>query len=471
MSHTVRRLALTLAGVAVLVVGSALLYQLGMARLEGRPRGFWDSLEWSAETLTTTGYGADAHWGHPAMVLFVVGVQFAGVFLVFLIVPLFLIPFLESRFEVRLPQEVKGDLARHVVVYRYGPAVETLLGELAAVGVPALVLEEDDAVARRLYEAGARVVHRPLDDAALRAARLRDARALIANGRDDANAALILAARQSGFAGPILALVEEPFHRRPMMLAGASSVFTPRHILGAALAARASARISPRVAGAQQLGRQLEVAEVRIEPHSPLAGRSLAEAGIGARTGATVIGQWLGGELHALPEPAARIQPESVLVVVGSPESIERAAELARGAVALRRRGPFLVGGYGEVGRKVVELLLAVGEEVKVIDRNAAQGVDLVGNVIDPGTLEAAGAADAQAVILALDADSTTLFATVILKDSCPACRSSRGSTRPRTSTASIAPAPTSRSRSARCRARCWPASSSARRRWRSTRT
>ncbi len=39
-----------------------------MAYLEGTPRGFWESLEWSAETLTTTGYGADSHWRHPAMV-------------------------------------------------------------------------------------------------------------------------------------------------------------------------------------------------------------------------------------------------------------------------------------------------------------------------------------------------------------------------------------------------------------------
>ena len=421
MDHPRRRLALTLGGIALFVIGSALVYMAGMARLEGRPRGFWDSLEWAAETLTTTGYGADAHWRHPAMVLFVVGVQFAGVFLVFLIVPLFLIPFLEARFEVRLPQEVEAELAGHVVIYRYGPAVETLLGELAAARVPTLLLEEDDGAARRLFEAGQRVLHRPLSDAALRAAGLGAARALIANGSDDANAALILAARQTGFQGPILALVEEPFHRRPMMLAGASAVFTPRHILGAALAARASARINPRLAGTQRLGRKLELAEVRIEPASPLAGKTLAEAGIGARTGATVVGQWLGGELRALPDAAARLQPESVLIVAGGAASVARVSELARGEEAPARRGPFVVGGYGEVGRKVVELLLAVGEEVKVIDRRPAPGVDLVGNVIDPGILEAAGAAAAQAVILALDTDSATLFATVILKDSVPA--------------------------------------------------
>src|SRR5947209_4705779 len=98
------RLLLLLLGLVLLVVVSALLYMWGMAALEGKPRGFWDSLEWASETLSTTGYGADSHWNHPLMVLLVILVQFVGVFLVFLIFPIFLIPFLEERFETRLPQ-------------------------------------------------------------------------------------------------------------------------------------------------------------------------------------------------------------------------------------------------------------------------------------------------------------------------------------------------------------------------------
>jgi Trk K+ transport system NAD-binding subunit len=420
MRRSRRRLVLLILGLFLTLLASALLYQWGMAGLEGRPRTFWQSLEWASETLSTTGYGADARWSHPAMVLLVVIVQFLGVFLVFLIFPIYFIPFLEERFEIRLPQEADKDLSDHAVVYRYGPGVETLLQELAAAGVPTLVLEEDEPQARRLFESGVKVLHRSLAAGALAAARLVSARALIANGTDDENAALSLSARQLGFRGPILALVEEPFHRRPMMLAGATAVFTPRHILGAALAARASVRINPQVGGVQQLGRNLKVAEIRVHPQSPLAGHTLDETAIGARTGATVIGQWIGGEL-AVPDGAGlRLAPDGILVVVGSQESVDRLNDLAGGTVAVRREGPFVVGGGGEVGRKVAELLKVVGEEVWLIDRQPGPEVDQVGDVLDVKTLESAGVKNAQAVILALDTDSATLFATVILKDLAP---------------------------------------------------
>ncbi|HXO29509.1 MAG TPA: NAD-binding protein [Thermoanaerobaculia bacterium] len=438
MSRSRRRLLLLLAAVPVLVLLLALLYQAGMAALEGQRRGFWDSVLWAASTLTTTGYGLDHQWRHPAMVVYVTVVQFLGLFMVYLIFPIFFIPFLEERFEVRLPQESPRDMAHHVVIYRHGPAVETLISELNAARVPMLVLEPDEAVARRLHEGGLHVVHRGQVDGALAAARLDRARALIVNGSDDENAAAILEARQLGYAGPLLALVEDPYHRRPMMLAGATAAFTPRHILGAALAARASARISPRLAGVQQLGRNLLVAEVKVTEHSPLAGMTLEEAGIGARTGATVIGQWRGGELTVPTGGDWRLEPGGILIAVGSHDSIEKLGELAGAGDVLRRRhGHFVVGGYGEVGRKVVELLRTVGEEVRVIERqppSAAgapgapgadhpdnpEGVDVAGNVLELQVLEAAGVRDAQAVVLALDTDSATLFATVILKDLAP---------------------------------------------------
>ena len=249
MSRSRRRLLLLLAAVPVLVVLLALLYQAGMAALEGQSRGFWTSVEWAASTLTTTGYGADHHGRHPVMVVYVTVVQFLGLFMVYLIFPIFFIPFLEERFELRLPQAAPRELAHHAVIYRYGPAVETLIAELTAARVPTLVVEPDEATARRLHERGVSVLHRGLADGALAAARLDQARALIVNGSDDENAAAILTARQLGFGGPLLALVEEPFHRRPMGRSPAPRPCSPRGTSSAPRwrrgPRRASARASP----------------------------------------------------------------------------------------------------------------------------------------------------------------------------------------------------------------------------------
>ncbi len=417
MTRSQTRLLGLMLALPLLVLFSALLYMQGMARLEGSPRDLWSAIEFTAETLTTTGYGADASWSHPLMVVFVVTLQFIGVFFVFLIFPIYLVPFLEERFEERLPRKARPDLRNHVIVYRYGPAVEMLLDQLARQSMPILVVETDEPLVRSLVEREIPAVFSRGGDDVLRICNLEHGRALIANARDEENAAFILRARQLGFSGDVYALVEEPVHRRPMELAGANYVYTPRHILAAALAARASDRISPRISGIQQLGDRLQLRELRIHPGSELAGRRLVETGIGARTGVTVIGQWVGGRLLTQPHAETRLEPRSILIVVGSPEGLTRLATMVQGATPLRREGPFVVAGFGEVGQKVHQLLTDAGEEVRSIDRVAHPGVDQVGNVLDPSVLEQAGIDRAQAVVLALDSDDSTLFATVIARD------------------------------------------------------
>ncbi len=414
------RILIMIAILPVVVLLSASLYRLGMAHLEGEQRDFWSALEFAAETITTTGYGADADWRHPGMVLYVIGLQFLGVVLIYMIVPMVLIPFLEERFEVRLPRSAPK-MSDHVVIYLYGPPVETLCQELAQTDTPYVIIEHDEHVTRRLLERKLPVVYADSASTALGNVHIETARALIGNGSDEENAAMMLVAQQLDFDGEILALVEEPYHRKPIRLAGASAAYTPRHMLGAALAARASRRINPRVSGIQQLGRKLQVSEIPIGASSELAGKTLAEAKIGTRTGATVIGQWLKGRLETQPAAGMVIEPRGILVSVGNAESLERLREIgADGRGELKRDGIFLIAGYGEVGRKVGQLLGDAGEKVRVIDLADGPKVDVVGNVLEPGVLEAAGVAEAQVMILALDSDSATLFATVIVKDQAP---------------------------------------------------
>ncbi|MGH7818096.1 MAG: potassium channel family protein, partial [Candidatus Binatia bacterium] len=346
LSH--KRLLALLGALVLLLLSATLLYMLGMRFLEGEPRGFWESLQWAAGTISTTGYGGDTSWHHPVMVVYVVITQFIGVILLFLVLPIYLIPFFEERFETRLPKETHN-LKDHVIIFDYGPAVATLLTELEHADIATVVIDEDEADARHLIEQGHRVIYGNLDEGVLQKSNLTQARALIVNSSDDRNAAIILAARQLGFTGEILALVEDPYHRQPIILAGASSAYTPRHVLGAALAARASQKVSPTVAGIQHLGNKLKVAEARITRDSVLSGKTLKAADLGQHAGVTVIGQWVGGKLIAPPSPDMRLEAGGILILVGNDASIQNFMNLCAGARQLRRHGPFLIAGGGEV--------------------------------------------------------------------------------------------------------------------------
>jgi voltage-gated potassium channel len=349
------------------------------------------------------------------MVVFVVLVQFAGVFLVFLIVPIFLVPFLEERFERSLPRAAPASLAGHVVVYRYGPAVETLLQRLTARNVPSLVVETDEAQARAVLERDQPVVFSRSEEDALDACRLIQARALVANGRDEENAAIILRARQMGFRGEVIAFVEEPAHRKPMELSGATAAYTPRHIVAAALAAHASDVLNPRLPGIEAIP-HLRRRELRIAAAGPAAGKTLGKIDLGARSGAVAVGQWTRSHLHAACNASTKIEGGALLELTGGDDALARAAEIL-GGTFLRDSGPFLIAGFGEVGRKVHELLRDAGEEVRVVERNPGAGVDVAGNVLDPSVLARAGITEARAIVLALDSDDATLFATVIARD------------------------------------------------------
>ena len=414
MTPSTRRALVLVVGTPVILFSLAILYMLGMDALEGQERSFSESVQWAAETVTTTGYGSDSKWTHPVMIAFVVVTQVGGVAITFLMISFVLVPYFETRFEGRLPLKPPPRLKNYVLIYRWGPAVSSLIDELSRSKVPVVVLEEDEATARRLVERGRTVVMGQLDAEDPDPAVFAKARAVVANGNDHGNAALILSARQQGFEGEIIGLADRPLHRKPMILAGANSVYTPLHILSAAMASLASERISPKISGLGRLGGKLHTAELRISPDSDMAGKTLAECNIRARTGATIIGQWSGGTFEPHPSPQDELDPGAILLAIGSHEAVEK---LGRLATPLGGSGPIVVCGFGEVGSKVVELLRDVGEEVTIVEREPLEGVDVVGDALDQAVLEKAKVREAKAVVLCLGNDSTTLFAGSVIRD------------------------------------------------------
>jgi Kef-type K+ transport system membrane component KefB/Trk K+ transport system NAD-binding subunit len=304
-----------------------------------------------------------------------------------------------------------------VVVYGYGPEVDSLLDELERRDMPSVVIEEDEAVARRLHERGHQVVIATLAEQELDLRPLTRAHALVLNGADSANALLALSARDVGYEGPIIAMITDPRRRSPMLLAGASATFAPTHVLAVVLCSRASAKISPRITGVRPLSGLLEVAELRVHDGSPLADTTLAEARLRSLTGASVVGQWRDASLHSPPTADETIRPGTILVAVGTPESIEKLSEMSR---PITQEGTIVVIGFGDVGRKVSEILTAVEEEVCVVDMVERSGVHVVGDIVDRDVLERVPLARARVVVLALDSDSSTVFAATVLRDYAP---------------------------------------------------
>jgi voltage-gated potassium channel len=399
---------------AVLVFGS--IYQLGSTYLEEKPIDFWSSLEWASETLTTTGYGAYAPWHHPVMTLFVILTQFVGMFFLVLVFPVYVLPYIEERFEMRLPHRLPA-MAGRVLFYRYGPTIDSLLEEFQRVGALFVIFEEDMVLARSLRDRDYPVVFGTLDEDPWVLAGVEQAQAVVTNAGDHANAICILIAREQGFSGPIYALANDPLYRPPMLKVGASAVFTPTHVLGAALAARASTRISPPAEGLHLLSAQVGLAEFRVRADSPLAGQRLGELQLRDRYGVTVIGQWCGGKFTVAKGPDTRIEPGAILVVVGAHPHL---IQVERLIAPIRRTGPIVVAGYGTVGSKVVEMLRDAHELTIVIDQQLVPGVDIVGNVLEHATLARANVRAASAVVLALSNDSEGVFATAVVRDYAP---------------------------------------------------
>ena len=321
-------------------------------------------------------------------------------------------PLVENRYEGQL-MHMLPDVKDTVVIYNYGPEVESLMVEFDSRGLPILVIEEDETVARRLHARGDRVVHASLTEESLDLRPLLKARALVANGKDENNAMFAMSARELGFAGPIIAMVGNPNRRAPMQLAGATVAFTPNHVLAAAVAVRASASIGPRITGVKPLGHLLEVAEIRVHDQSHLVNKTIEES-IYAKTGAQVVAQWVDDGLHSPPSADQLLQPGMILVAAGSPENIKRLSEVAR---PITQEGTIVVVGFDDVGSKLVEMLKDAGEDVCVINKTGKPGVDVVGEALDDKLLESAGVARARVVILACENDSATLLAATVTRD------------------------------------------------------
>ena len=410
---------------SILLVGSmllfALLYQNGMRIYEGAPRTFLHSLQIVVETFTTTGFGSDSPWVSPEMQVFVILMDLFGTLLIFMAFPVIAFPLLEDILSTTVPTSVADDTEDHVVICSYTTRAEALVDELDSWGVDHIIIESDRERATELYENDHRVIHAdPTSITGLEGAALGSARALVADVSDRVDAAIVLTAKEVAEDVQVISVIEEPDRQSYHRLAGADHVLSPRPLLGGSLASKVTTSVTADLGDAIEIGDDLEAAELPIQRGSRLVGTTLAESGIREQSGVNVIGAWFRGEFETPPSPNATLTDGTVLLVTGREDQLEELKRLTLSEVRLFTPGKTIVIGHGEVGSRITAALDEAGLAYTVVDRTEMDGVDVVGDATEPETLQAAGIENARSVILAIPDDTTTEFATLVVRDISP---------------------------------------------------
>jgi Trk K+ transport system NAD-binding subunit len=403
------------------LVGTALAYDFGMSAYEDRPRTTLDSMQFAVEMFTTTGFGGDAPWTSPQMQAFVTVTDLLGMAILVGALPVFVGPILENALSAAAPTQLESDVSDHVIVCSSTARADRLVERLDANDIPYVLVESDADRAADLYDNGYRVINgdpQSTDD--LKAARLGSARALFADVSDQVDASIVLAARELSDDLQIVSVVEEPDRARYHQLAGADEVLSPRQLLGESLVQKVTTALRSQVGEAVTIDGELELVEVSIRHGSNLAGETLGSSGLRERAGVNVVGAWFRGEFDASPPPDSTLDPGTVLLVSGRPDQLERLVELTQSSVRAFSSGETLIVGNGTVGKTVAGEFEDLGVEHTVIDKVDMEGVDIVGDATQTETLAAAGIEDAQTVVLALPDDTTTEFATLVIRDTAP---------------------------------------------------
>jgi Trk K+ transport system NAD-binding subunit len=415
-----RRVAGYVAVAIVLMIVYTVLYRWGMAAFEDRQLTYLESMVVVVETMTTTGFGEDANvWSTPYMWGLVLVMMLSGVTLIFLALPVFLVPLVEEALRTSPPKGADG--TGHVLICTYTPRGETLVQELESVGVPYVIVEPSYETAAELYEDDYNVVYgNPERVADLKDANVGAARALVADANDETNASIILSAREAAPDLRIVSLVEDATAADYHQYAGANRVVSPRRLLGESLASKATTSISTELGGAIEVGEDFEIAELLVHRGSPLVGKTVAESEIGERTGANIIGAWFRGEFVSPPSPDGVIDEHTVLLVAGREPQLEQLKRFTLSETRDFRRGQVVVAGYGVVGTTAHDRLTASDTPNVVVDKEDKPGVDVVGDATEQETLQEADIPGSRTVILALDNDRTAMFATLAIKQVAP---------------------------------------------------
>ncbi|WP_135819591.1 potassium channel family protein [Halostella litorea] len=408
-----RLLVVYAVGLGTVVLLLTVVYNWGMAALEGRPQSIFRSFQTVVETMTTTGFGADAPWDTPAMNVLMVTIQVTGVVIGFVTLRVLVIPLFE-----RTPLNLDDRLSTkddHVVVAEYQRNAELLLDELEELDVDYVLVDSEEDEAKRLSDDGYQAINGdPEDRDDLRRATVGRADVLITDA-GDRTASIVLTALEENEDLRVVSFLESTRRKAALTEVGVDRGVAPNALIGQRLAEKAATPVAVDAPVDDDGG--VVIREILVRRDSPLHGVTVRESPLASHPNLTLVAGWFDGELRLPPSPDERLTPNTVLVVAGPAGEIDDVASdlsdvrVSRTAAHSR----VLVAGFGEGGMAAVN---AFPDDVAAttIDDDAAADPDVVGDVTEPETLREAGIDDASALVVTVDDDATALLTVAMAR-------------------------------------------------------
>jgi voltage-gated potassium channel len=312
--------------VAVLVVGTIGYLIIGLS--------FTEAVYQTVTTVTTVGYRELADF-NTAQQWFTIVIIVTGVSTVLYTFTLAVQVVVEGQLRDfvgrRLMDREIGKLNGHTIVCGWGRVGRAVADDLVAAGHQVVIVDVDaDRVQRLAYPT---VVGDATLDSTLRSAGLDKAKALIAALEGDAeNLFVTLSAKAIRPDLFVVARARQDESVPKLANAGADRVVNPQELGAARMASFVSRPNVAEFIDVVMHERSLEfrMQELAVEPDSPLAGCTLREANLPARTGVLVLAmRRADGSFTTNPSPDTMIEPGQVLIAVGTDDDLVRLDELA----------------------------------------------------------------------------------------------------------------------------------------------
>lgn len=303
----------------------------------------WQAFYLTVETVTTVGYGdVKVHTaaGQILLVFLMLGgvgvaLYFAGITMAFLIEGQ-----LADEYGRRKMSKEIEKLNNHVIVCGAGRVGRQVLYRLKKEGVPTVLIELQDNLAKQMAHEGFLVIHGDAtQDDLLRTVHIKRAKGLITALPEDAlNVFVTLTAKGLNPEIQVVSRVDKLESEDKLLRAGADIVISPAILGGQRMA---MSILKPMSVGyiddlIHDHNIQMEMEEFSVNVQSCLVGKTLLTSGIKEQTGAIVLAMIRGEQVISNPDAEEVILQGDTLIVIGLREQLLRLEQVAASKATLR---------------------------------------------------------------------------------------------------------------------------------------